>query len=361
MRTDFYIDKSTGTFADELLAAGFIAVLKWLYHWQGAQQPIITQIDGGYRYIIECDPPLNLKRVVAETQPFYPAPVIRTAKNQTGLPDLPPAAVVSYEDEKEKRNQYLEAYKNLDKTAKRADIIGEAHAALESLPPAPHPHWDVFRMINPAALVGYNGLMTQWYEVGAAGQAGTVSGLLCRMFSQSPNDVGPARDAWREIAKANNWKMVDASSSQFYNPSQGKGVNRPQPDGVGPGNLDNFWLLEWLKAVGLYEIGFTRTLQGVGDRKTYVPVYGRMSPPLPPPSMTIFATGCVLVNRPCAPISSRSFAIYKPFYQSAGLTRARARKSDGSGKCSVMNIPRPISCTAFRLRFTKISATPSPR
>jgi len=275
----FYVDKSTGTFADELTAAGFIAVLKWLYHWQGAQQSIITQIDGGYRYIIECDPPLNLKRVVAETQPFYPAPVIRTAKNQTGLPDLPPAAVVSYEDEKEKRNQYLEAYKNLDKTAKRADIIGEAHAALESLPPAPHPHWDVFRMINPAALVGYNGLMTQWYEVGAAGQAGTVSGLLCRMFSQSPNDVGPARDAWREIAKANNWKMVDASSSQFYNPSQGKGVNRPQPDGVGPGNLDNFWLLEWLKAVGLYEIGFTRTLQGVGDRKTYVPVYGRMSPP----------------------------------------------------------------------------------
>ncbi|MCZ7668783.1 MAG: hypothetical protein M5U34_17075 [Chloroflexi bacterium] len=71
---------------------------------------------------------------------------------------------------------------------------------------------------------------------------------------------------------------MDATASQFYNPSQGKGISRPQPDGVGLGNLKSFWLLEWLKAIGLYEIGFTRTMQGVSDRKTYVPVYGRMSP-----------------------------------------------------------------------------------
>ena len=274
----FYIDKSTGTFADELTAAGLITVLKWLYHWQGIERPAIIQIDKGYCYSIHCDPPLDLDRVSLETQPFYPAPIIQTTKNQVSLPDMPLLAVVSYEGEKEKRNQYLEAYKNLDKTAKRADIVGEAHPALESLPPAPHPHWDVFRMINPAALIGYNGLMAQWLEVGDAGQVGAVSNLLCRLFSQSPNEVAAARTAWREMAKAHNWKTIDVTASQFYNPSQGKGVNRPQPDGVGSGNLDNFWLLEWLKAVGLYEIGYTRTLQGVGDRKTYVPVYGRMTP-----------------------------------------------------------------------------------
>jgi len=36
--------------------------------------------------------------------------------------------------------------------------------------------------------------------------------------------------------------------------------------------------MEWLKAIGFYQIGFTRTMRGVGDRKTYVPAYGRMSP-----------------------------------------------------------------------------------
>ena len=43
----FYIDKSTGTFADELTAAGLITVLKWLYHWQGIERPAIIQIDKG--------------------------------------------------------------------------------------------------------------------------------------------------------------------------------------------------------------------------------------------------------------------------------------------------------------------------
>jgi hypothetical protein len=277
LQSVFYIDKLTGTFADELLGAGFILVLQELYFQQGVK-PVITQLDTGYSYAIECNPPLDLGRVQMDTRPFYPAPVIQTTKNLAGLPELLPMAFVSYEGEKEKRNQYIEAYKGLDKTAKRADMIGEAHPALASLPPAPHADWDIFRMINPAALIGYNGLMTQWYAVGAAGLAGTVAYLLCQMFHQSPNDVATARSTWQNVAKANGWKQIDATASQFYNPSQGKGVNRPQPDGVGLGNLDNFWLLEWLKALGLYEIGFTRTLKGVGDRKTYVPVYGRMTP-----------------------------------------------------------------------------------
>lgn len=131
-------------------------------------------------------------------------------------------------------------------------------------------------MINPASLIGYNGLMEQWYAITAAGLQGVVCRLLCELFSESPNNIDKARDAWRELAKTNDWKLIDATASQFYNPSQGKGINRPQPDSVGLGNLSNFWLLEWLKAIGLYEIGYTRTMQGVSDRKTYVPVYGRM-------------------------------------------------------------------------------------
>jgi hypothetical protein len=274
----FYIDKTTGTFADDLLAAGFIRILRELYFQQGINQPTITQMDTGHTYAIECAPSLNLEQMLAETRPFYPAPIIQTVKNRASLPDLPPAAVVSYEEEKENRNQYIEAYKNLDKTAKRADIVGETHPALESLPAAPHANWDIFRMINPAALIGYNSLMVQWYQVGADGLTGSVTHLLCQLFGQSPNDIGTSVTAWREIAKANGWKLIDATASQFYNPSQGKGINRTQPDGVGLGNLSNFWLLEWLKAIGLYEIGFTRTMRGAGDRKTYVPVYGRMSP-----------------------------------------------------------------------------------
>jgi len=274
----FYIDRATGTFADDLAPSGFVKMLEWLYLRQGVVRPQITQTDEGYRYVIECRPALDLERVAAEAGPFYPAPVIQTAKNQAAMPDLPPSAFISYDDERQRRNQYIEAYQILDKTAKRADIIGEAHEALHSLPAAPHADWDIFRMINPAALIGYNTLMLQWHNVVVAGRVGAVAALLCAMFQRSPNDVEAARAAWRHMAAANSWKTIDVTASQFYNPSQGKGVNRPQPDGAPLGNLDSFWLLEWLKAVGFYEISLTRTLQGIGDRKTYVPVFGRMSP-----------------------------------------------------------------------------------
>ncbi|NLF01819.1 MAG: hypothetical protein GX601_12665 [Anaerolineales bacterium] len=36
------------------------------------------------------------------------------------------------------------------------------------------------------------------------------------------------------------------------------------------GNVDGFWLLEWLKAVGFYHAALTKTLSGIKDRKTYV-------------------------------------------------------------------------------------------
>lgn len=278
MATTFMIDRSTGTLADELLAAGFITLLQWLYHWQGVEDPAITQIDEGHSYRLQCAPPLDMARVRAETRPFYPAPVIRTLKNAAGLPpDLPPAALVDYEQQKEQRAQYFEARKNLDQTALQALRRGEEHPALQSMPPAPHPHWAIFRLINPGALIGYNNMMLQWTELGAAGQSGTAAALLCDLFATSPNDVEAARAAWRELAKAHDWKLVDITAGQFFNPVQGKGVNRAQPDGVGLGNMSGFWLPEWLKAVGVYRAGITNTLQGVKDRKTYVPVYGRMT------------------------------------------------------------------------------------
>lgn len=276
----FYIDKITGTFADELLAAGFIQVLRELLFQQGVRAPHIEQVDQGYTYLIKCDPPVDLTLGAESKRPYYPAVIIQTDKNKDKLPaDLPTLAYVHYEAERDKRSQYIAAYNALDKTAKRAEIVGEEHPALASLPPAPHPDWDIFRMINPAALIGYNNLMEQWFAIVSAGLQGQVYIWLCQLFSQTPNDPEVIRSSWRELAKEQDWKLTDTTASQFYNPSQGKGINRSQPDGVGLGNLKNFWLLEWLKAVGFYKIAFTRTMQGVSDRKTYVPVYGHMTPP----------------------------------------------------------------------------------
>lgn len=275
----FYVDQSTGTFADELLAAGFIRLLQHLFDQQNIR-PSITQVDCGYYYEVTCDPPLDLEKIEAGTQAFAIEPMLRTEKNRSSLPpDLPDndKVVVDYEAERDQRSAYITAYKELDKSAKRAELLGEEHPALKTLPPAPHPDWDIFRLLNPAALIGYNTLMAQWYEIGQEGQTAVVARLLCDLFGQTPNDVETIRAAWRAFAKDQGWKLVDATASQFYNPSQGKGINRAMPNGVGLSNLKNFWLLEWLKVIGLYRVGFTRTLQGRNDRKTYVLAPGRLN------------------------------------------------------------------------------------
>ena len=275
----FYIDKSTNTFADELLTAGFVELLRELLNQQGVPNPHIVQEDQGYAYSLTCEPPLDMAQVTESKRPFFPAVIVQTNKNKAKLPaDLPSHALVHYEAERDKRKQFFEARNALKKTSTKAETASEAQAALDALPPPPHPDWDIFRMINPAALIGYNGLMKQWFTIVSAEKQGRIYGELCQFFSQTPNDIDTLRTTWRTIAKEQGWKLTNATASQFYNPSQGKGINKLQPNGVGLGNQKNVWLLEWLKAVGFYKIAFTRTMQGAGDRKTYVPVYGRMTP-----------------------------------------------------------------------------------
>lgn len=273
----FYIDKSTGTFADELTAAGFVRLLAEVGQQVMGHKVEIVQYDRGAYYEIECAPGID-GAALADFVGFMPlAPVIQTAKNKKKLPpDLPkgPAFVVDYEAERDQRGVYLTAWKNLPKTAQRADILGERHPALNTLPAGPHPDWDIFRAINPAWLKGYNGLMLQWYASPlVAGQVGTI---LFEMFRLPGNDVQVATISWRKVAKAHKWKLVNATASQLLNPAQGKGINKLKTNSAKLGNLNNFWMLELLKAVGLYEVGFTRTLQGSRDRKTYVLAVGRL-------------------------------------------------------------------------------------
>lgn len=273
----FFIDKATGTFADELVAAGWVRLLH-AYFAAVELVPQIAQEDCGGYYKITCNPPLNHDDLTTFSDFISPAPFLQTGKNAKKIPaDLPhtPTVWVGYDEEKQQRADYFEWFKKLPKEAKRALFAeGRDVPELESAPPTPHRDWDVFRAINPSALTNYNSLLSQWYV--AREQSGLVLQLLCDLFRQSPNDVVGVRKQWVVLAKQFGWKLKDASASQLYNPSQGKGVNKIMPNGAGAGNMKEFWLLAYLKAVGFYEMALTRTMAGGGDRKTYVLAPGRV-------------------------------------------------------------------------------------
>ncbi len=279
MNDCFYVDKTTGTFADELLTAGFIHLLENLLYQQVGSDFEIVQTDFGQYYQIEVTPALDMVQLDEMIPAFPLAPILRTKKNSATLPDLPEKSeyLVDYDAEKEKRSAFFAAYKDLEGTMKYAYAVGEDdNFPFDTMPSPPHHRWDVFTLLNapPMPINGYNKLMVQWHAIGKAGEAGAVCRLACELFSASPNDVETAVSTWNPFAKQYKW-MKTASASQFFNPSQGKGINKALPNSVGLGNMKNFWLLEWLKAIGFYHIAFTKRMKGSDDRKTYVPAGGR--------------------------------------------------------------------------------------
>lgn len=254
-KVTFYIDKSRGTFADTLVAFGWMRVLAELHYRQETSHDIHLRDDGAY-FIITCTPisPDTLNSL--RDHPLWPGNtvMIETLKNR----DTIPTGVmnkVDYEFEKERVSAFFSAR-------------GKAQAADTSVP-EPHRHWDIFRAINPASLPGYNGILSDWWA--ARDAQPDILNLVFQLFSTSPNDLGGAVDGWKALDKANGWDIKPfATGQQLYNPDQGKGQNKVKSNGLAVGNLNNFWLLEWLKMVGFYEAAQTRQVQGVKDRKTYV-------------------------------------------------------------------------------------------
>ena len=274
MTQTLYVDKSTGTFADPLLAHGLALVVRDVLGRTGGGrgQPSVHISDKGAYYCLDLAPALDDARLAAMPIPYVPAVVIRTRKNAAKLPPgLPPQTVVDYEAERDKRAEFFELRKGLSKEAQRALGRQERnHPELEVLRGKyPHPDWDVFRAVNPAALIGYNKLMTQWWTI--QGALPEVLVLLRDLFAQTPNDWDAAVATWKELDKAHGWGIKpQTTAAQIYNPSQGKGQNRAKADKLSMGNVKGFWLLEWLKAVGFYRAALTKQLRGVKDRKTYV-------------------------------------------------------------------------------------------
>jgi len=268
-----YVDKSTGTFADQLLAHGLAVVVSDVLGRTGGHRRVPVHItDKGAYYCLEVAPVLDDERLAAMPSPYVPAVVIRTAKNADKLPpDLPPQGAVNYEAERDKRAAFFEMRKNLSKEARVALARREAHSELVALRgQEPHEDWDIFRAINPAALPGYNKLMVQWWAIQEA--LPETLALLRDLFTRTPNDLDKAVVTWQELDKAHGWGIkAGTTAAQVYNPSQGKGQNRAKADSLRMDNIkDAFWLLEWLKAVGFYRAALTKQLSGVKDRKTYV-------------------------------------------------------------------------------------------
>ncbi len=114
----------------------------------------------------------------------------------------------------------------------------------------------------------YNNLILRWQSL-APYFAENLRHIL--MLCAAPDgDVEAVETAWRKRMKELGVEVQsNATLLQIFNPSQGRGLNEPKASRLEMGNIKSFWLLEYLKAVGMYHCAVPRRVQGTDDRKTY--------------------------------------------------------------------------------------------
>jgi hypothetical protein len=242
----FYVEKSAQAFEETLLMFGLAAVAKDLLDRQGNQGGIGIEDQGSY-YELLLSKPLLAETILQEASSLMPAKALATEKTK-----LPEGILADrYETMKASVSAYFDSPKEM-----------------RDLMKVPPKTWDIYRAINPASLPGYNGLMVNWYRVRHQPEA---LFLLFNLYATLPNDYEAVMEAWKALDKREGWKIgPEAGRQQLYNPDSGKGQNKSKADGLSIRNMDNFWLSEWLKAIGFYEAALTKLLKATKDRKSIV-------------------------------------------------------------------------------------------
>ncbi len=267
----YYIDRSSDTSADALLAVGFAKLLQ-IVQGKVRKQSSITIRDTGSCYTIEAATsitPDDLQRLskIALVQPI----ITKTKNTKEGeQDDLSKQAGKNtfengfeYERQKEISKNYYIKLKEL-----RGVPNAQAMLAEESKPDPQLGHYIAINQMKIAPT--FNDLTQRWDALGELQRE--YIGILLKLFATPDNDVDAALAACQALLKKAQFKQaVLVTALQIINSTMGKGANRTKANGVTNGeSLDSFWPLELLKFVGFMVIAAPYTIQGSKDRKTYV-------------------------------------------------------------------------------------------
>lgn len=266
----YFMPKLSGTYADTLAAFGLAVILREIYEQAngiGSGKRILLRDCGPY-YQVEL--PQALKPEWVERCTFFwpPQTYAMPSKEKDEHAEVP---IYDLDEGWQRFRQYSALRDQLEKnSAEGASLIRQQ---IEDQRPEPE-FWiatflgeDKMKAIKP-----YNRILEQW-EKARTIWLPTLQALL-RMSAQPVYSLEDALQVWQAPKKVDI--KTELTACQLLNPTQGKGQNRPLPDGAKMGNVDSFWLLEFLKAVGVWHSMAPRlaknssSKKGMEDRKAYV-------------------------------------------------------------------------------------------
>jgi hypothetical protein len=269
----YYINKTSDTSADTLLAIGLASLLSRVLSSLGKPSKGLTIEDAGPYHELRLPTPVT-DGDLQHLKPFSPLRLLVTATQNKKQVEKQGKQLNGfyYEAEQEKSRVYYAKFKTLEAALRRPEarlnrskypILGE----LEE----PDPQLGHYRAINQMRIAGsFNDLLQRWTDLEEL-QREHIR-LLLTFFSSPDNDIAAAIAAWQKLAKEHGLKgNPEVAALQVVNPTTGKGANRPKSNTLrSEGNPDNFWLLELLKFVGFMDAAAPYVIQGSKDRKTYV-------------------------------------------------------------------------------------------
>lgn len=275
MPKQFYSDNDTGTPADALKAVGMAEVLRAWLEKLGRDNLHVTIKDHGGYYEIVLPSALEMEDIARIAGPFAAGLGKKLIKKQTEKEKARAGGAVKlldgfpYEEKREAASAYFAQRKKL--SAAERQRLRTNPEDFPDIGPAPDPDLGLYVCLNHFKVAdAYNLLCQQWEAQDTASFQANLA-LVLEAFAQHPNATEAAAQRWDSLVKEGRLSgKGDVTLLQVVNPASGKGGNTPKANGLGIGNLDGFWLIEYLKFVGFFTIAAPLMVQKSKDRKTYV-------------------------------------------------------------------------------------------
>ncbi|HEU5199972.1 MAG TPA: hypothetical protein VFU32_10055 [Ktedonobacterales bacterium] len=271
----FYSDNDTDTPADALKAVGLAEVLRaWLIKLARPDTSVTIKDRGGY-YEISLPSAIEMTDIAAITEPFAVGRGKKLVKKPKDKEKAASAAKpldgFPYDEQQELKATYFAQLKKLspaDRKRYRANPQAEEFAFIGS---PPDPDLGLYVCLNHFKVAdAYNSLCLQWETQDALTFQANLA-LVLETFAQHPNATDAAAARWNALVKEGRLSgKGDVTLLQVVNAASGKGGNTPKANGLGIGNLNGFWLTEFLKFVGFFTIAAPLMITNSKDRKTYI-------------------------------------------------------------------------------------------
>ena len=261
---DYYVPKATGTLSDTLLAFGAATVLR-LFVKDHAPRDEVTLRDAGSYYLIDTGVPVQEEWLTEGWHQQIIAFVTSNGKHKVP-DDLNLPSFRSVDETWEIFRQYQDFREQV-----RQEKFIPAEIQQELDDHKPPSDWTVVTYLGDYRMQAqaiHNRLIEEWIRTNQQFPGLNMRTIL-ELFASRTADWNAIAEEWKKAVKKSDLKDK-VTASQLFNPHMGKGQNRSKANKLTMGNMDAFWLPEFLKAVGLWTAAVPTKATNANVRKTYI-------------------------------------------------------------------------------------------